>query len=146
MKIFIGKGIAPFRFGLTEDDATAIQGKPDKKYQDEYEDIFLLYNSLQITLKFEKDKNNKLGWIETNNTNFQFPEFSPWEMSQVEIITRLTQILGELPHVEDYGSYQSVTFNNSWLELQFEYEQLKHINFGVLYNDDKPVWPDATPE
>jgi len=77
-----------------EDEAISIQGKPDKKYQDEYEDIFILYNSLEITLKFEKEKDYKLGWIETNNTHVQFPEFSPWEMSQVEIITRLTQIFG----------------------------------------------------
>jgi len=141
MNLSIGHGIAPFTFGLTEDEAISIQGKPDKKYQDEYEDIFILYNALEVTLKFEKEKDFKLGWIETNNTQVQFPEFSPWKMSQVEIITRLTQILGELPHVEDYGSYQSITFNNSWLELQFEYEKLKHINFGVLLDGENPIWP-----
>jgi len=143
MKILIGNGIAPFTFGITEDEAISIQGKPDKKYQDEYEDIFILYNSLEITLKFEKDKDYKLGWIETNNTRAQFPEFSPWDMSQVDIITHLTQILGELPQVEDYGSFQSITFNNAWLELQFEYEKLKHVNFGVLFNGDVPVWPGS---
>jgi hypothetical protein len=142
MKIEIGKGVMPFTFGINEEDAISIQGKPDKKYQDEYEDTFLLYNSLEITLKFEKDNNHRLSWIETNNNSIQFSEFSPWDMSQVEIITRLTQILGELPHVEDYGSYQSITFNNSWLELQFEYDKLKHINFGVLTDSDSTLWPE----
>jgi len=143
MNISIGTGITPFIFGQTEDEVILIQGKPDKKYQDEFEDIFILYNALQITLKFEKAKNYRLGWIETNNSSIQFPEFSPWEMSLVDVITRLTQIAGELPHVEDYGSYQSITFNNSWLELQFEYEKLTQINFGVLSKDDVPLWPDA---
>jgi len=142
MNILIGYGISPFYFGITEEEAITLQGNPSKKYQDEFEDIHVLYNELEITLKFEKDKNFRLGWIETSNTNLSFPEFSPWDMSQVDIITRLTQIVGELPHVEDYGSYQSITFNNAWLELQFVYDKLKQINFGVLSKDDKPVWPE----
>jgi len=143
MKISIGSGIHHFLFGQTEQQVINSQGTPNKKFADEHGDIFLLFNSLETTLKFEKENDFKLSWIETSNMKATLPEFSPWGVSQVEIITKLTQILGELPEIEDYGDYQSMTFNNSWLELQFRYEKLKQINFGVLYNDkSEPLWPE----
>jgi len=145
MKISIGNGIHHFIFGQTEQQVINSQGTPSKKFADEYGDIFLLFNSLETTLKFEKENDFKLSWIETSNIKATFPEFSPWGVSQVEIITKLTQILGELPEIEDYGDYQSMTFNSSWLELQFRYEKLKQINFGVLYNDkSEPLWPEIS--
>ena len=143
MKISIGNGIHTFLFGQNEDNVIDNQGPPNKKFADEYGDIYILFNSLETTLKFEKENDFRLSWIETSNTNASFPEFSPWGVSQVEIITKLTQILGELPEIEDYGDFQSITFNKSWLELQFRYEKLKQINFGVLYNDkSEAIWPD----
>jgi len=145
MKISIGNGIHNFLFGQTEQQVISSQGNPNKKFSDEQGDIYLLYNSLETTLKFEKENDFKLSWIETSNMSASFPEFSPWGVSQVEIITKLTQIFGELPEIEDYGDFQSMTFNNSWIELQFRYEKLKQINFGVLYNEEsEPLWPENT--
>lgn len=144
MDISIGKGINEFIFGLTESDIIGKQGLPNKKYIDESGDLYIKYNSLETTLKFEKDNDYKLGWVETSNIKTKLLEFSPWKIQKEELIPKLTEILSEPPEVEDYGSFESVTFNNAWLEFQFEYGQLKKINFSVLYDEhNNPKWPNA---
>jgi len=144
MDISIGKGINDFVFGQTENEIISIQGKPNKKYIDEFGDIYIKYNSLEITLKFEKENDYKLGWVETSNIKTKLLEFSPWKIKKEELIPKLSQILSESPEVEDYGSFESVTYNNSWVEFQFEYGKLKQINLGVLFDDqNNPKWPNA---
>ena len=54
-----------------------------------------------------------------------------------------TKIVDKL-EVEDYGSFESYTFSDNWLELQFRYGRLDEINLGVKFgHDDKPLWPNA---
>ena len=143
MQILIGKGINDFIFGLTESEIISMHGEPDKKYTDEYGDIYIQYNPIETTLKFEKENNFKLGWLETSNINTQLYEMSPWKLPQIELISKLKEILSEPLEIEDYDSFESVLFNNSWLELQFEYGKLRQINIGVLFDaSDDPMWPN----
>jgi len=142
MEILIGKGIGNFSFGLSKNEIQLIQGKPDKIYTDDYEDVFVVYNSIKATFKIES--NNKFGWLETSNKDVTIFNISPWSIEQKELVTKITEILNETPEVEDYGSFESITFNKSWLELQFEYGKLKEINLGVLYDENNnTIWPNA---
>ena len=134
MNISIGKGIGEFTFGQTEEEIIVIQGQSNKKYTDEFGDIYVKYNSLEMTFKFEKEHDYKLGWIETSNIKTKLLDFSPWKTQKEILIPKLNEILSDTPEVEDYGSFESVTYNNSWLEFQFEYGNLKQINFGVLFD------------
>lgn len=144
MEILIGKGIGDFTFGLSKNEIQLIQGKPDKSYTDDYEDLFLVYNSIKTTFKIEKESNNKFGWLETSNNETTIFNFSPWLLEQAELVAKITEILNEAPESEDYGSFESIIFNESWLELQFEYGKLKDINLGVLYDENnKTIWPNA---
>jgi len=144
MNISIGRGINEIIFGLTENEIIDSQGQPNKKYTDELGDLYIKYNSLETTLKFEKDNDYKLCWIETSNIKAKVLEFSPWKLAKDELIPKLTKLLSEEPEVEDYGSFESVTYNKSWIEFQFEYAQLKQINFGVLLDEhNKPKWLDT---
>lgn len=144
MEIIIGKGIGNFIFGLSRNEIRLLQGKPDKVYTDDYEDIYLVYNSIKTTFKIEKENNNKFGWLETSYKESTIFNFSPWSYEQSELVEKISGILNEAPEVVDYGGFESITFNKSWLELQFEYGKLKDINLGVLYDDnDNIVWPNA---
>ncbi len=142
MQIEIGKGIGDFIFGQYEREIVEIHGKPNKKYIDEYGDIFLKYNSMETTLKFEHENEFRLSWIETSNIKMKILDFSPWKILKADLLPKLTELLSEPPQMEDYGSFESVTYNNSWMEFQFEYGLLKQINFGVLLDSDsKAKWP-----
>jgi len=99
---------------------------------------------LETTFKLEEENDYKLGWIETSSFKTKLLDISPWGIPKNDLIERLTQALGESPEVEDYGSFESFTYNNAWLELQIEYGKLKQINFGVLFDaQNKPLWPAA---
>ena len=144
MDISIGKGIDDFVFGKTESEIIETHGLPNKKYIDEFGDIYFKYNALEITLKFEKEHAYRLGWIETSNIKAKLLDYSPWTIAKQNLIPELTRILSEPPETEDYGSFESVTYNNSWIEFQFEYGKLNQINFGVLLDDNnQPKWPQA---
>jgi len=118
MDISIGKGIDDILFGQAEKDIITSLGRPNKKYFDELGDIYLKYNSLETTFKLEKENDYRLGWIETSSFKTNLLDVSPWGIPKNDLIERLTQALGESPEVEDYGSFESVTYNNAWLELQ----------------------------
>ena len=85
-----------------------------------------------------------MGWIETSNTKATIFNFSPWSMHQEKLLHKISNLIKDKKETQDYGSFESVTFIESWLELQFEYNQLKNINFGVLFDSsNNPIWPNA---
>lgn len=129
---------------MSEQDVTSLWGLPDKKYADEYGDIFAQYYTQQLVLKFEKENHHRLGWIEVYNTEARIFGELPWQKAQNEIVQTAASTLDEQPEIEDYGSFESVTFIQSWLEMQFELGRLRCINFGVLFDaNDAPIWPNT---
>jgi hypothetical protein len=144
MEIIVGERIDSVKFGLLENEVVNLFGVPNKKYTDDFGDVNLQYFNRQISLKFEKEQEYRLGWIEVYNKNAKLFNVSPWNKTKTELIEEISSILNENPEIEDYGSFESITFNNSWLELQFEMGKLKCINFGVLFDkNDKPQYPNA---
>ena len=140
MHIEIGKGLSNTLFGISEKDIINKFGRPDKVYIDEYKDKYLQYYKSQVVYKLESEYNNILGWIEVYNKNAILFGKNFFNMSQKQVIEYITNELNEEPTLDDYSSFESYTFNNNWLELQFTLGKLRNINFGYLFDEnDEPI-------
>ncbi len=50
--------------------------------------------------------------------------------------------LGHPSEYKDYGSSDTVFYEDQWLELHFQFGRLTNLNLGVLYGmDGEPIWP-----
>jgi len=142
LKITLGCGIELVSFGATETEILLSLGEPDKAYFTDGECKRLQYNKLLLELSLEPDNDNRLGWLEVHNPEVELfgSKLIGKSFAQVEVI--LKDKLSESQTIEDYGSFISVTYDDLWLELNFEFDRLTNINFGVLYGDnDTVLWP-----
>ena len=146
MEIKLGHGIDTIQFGHTEAQAVSALGVPDKIFFTDSENKRLQFNQLLIELTFEIDNDNRLGWIEVYNKSAALFGYQLIGKPMAEVLSIIKTELDSEPSVDDYGSFISVTFEKEWLELQFKFNNLTNINFGVLYSDnDQPIWP-TTPQ
>lgn len=142
MNIIPHIGLSLIPFGLTETQVIALFGFPNKSQVTESGDREIQYFQHKIELKFEAENEDRLGWIVVHNKDFQIFDTSPWVLTKDEVIELFTRELDETPNFEDYFSLESYSFDNNWVELQFEFGELHSINIGVLYDeDDSPLWP-----
>jgi len=142
MEISIGRGLNKILFGMLQKDIENLLGLPSKKYRGEFDDIYWLYNDLKITLKFEKDEEYKLGWIEVKNPNSTLFSKKLISKSTKDVIDFISGKINDEIELNDYDSFESYTFNNNWLEIQSEYGIVTQINFGYLFdNEDNPIYP-----
>lgn len=141
MIIELGKCISDIKFGMTESQIMDIWGVPDKSYIDEYESKYLQYFDKRLVLKLDLDIDYRLGWIEVYNNEAILLNKKLFDMSKQSILKFLIDQFSEEPEFEDYGAFESYTFQESWLELQFELGKLRNINFGNLFDkNDEPVF------
>jgi len=142
VKLTLGQGLDIVQFGATEQQVIALLGEPDKIYFTDADCKRVQYNVLQLEFSFEPENENRFGWVEVYNSNATLFGKQLIGTSENDVIEFLTSQLDTKPTYEDYGSFVSYTYDNEWLELQFEFGRLRNINFGVLYSDkDAPVWP-----
>ncbi|WP_010605283.1 hypothetical protein [Pseudoalteromonas maricaloris] len=142
MEITLGYGIDSILFGLTEQQVIAALGKPDKTFFTDEENKRLQFNELLLELSFESENAHRLGWIEVHNKNVTIFGHQLIGKAMAEVVSILRAELDTEPTIDDYGSFISVTFEKEWLELQFSFNKLTNINFGVLYGkNDEPEWP-----
>ena len=142
MEIKIGTGVDNICFGLTENEALKLLGKPDKIYSTDCGCHRLQFNEKLIELSFEPENDYRLGWIEVHNPQAVLFKKMLIGLPEHDVALHLIDYLSEQFEVTDYGSFSSHEYKNEWLELQYEFGRLRCINLGVLYGgDDKPVWP-----
>jgi len=142
LDIKLGYGIDSILFGLTEQQVIASVGNPDKTFFTDEENKRLQFNELLLELSFETENDHRLGWIEVHNKNVTILGHQLIGKSMPEVLSILCTELDTEPAIDDYGSFVSVTFEKEWLELQFSFNKLTNINFGVLYGkNDEPQWP-----
>ena len=142
MKIKIGIGVDNICFGLTENEALKLLGKPDKLYSTDCGCRRLQFNEKLIELSFEPENDYRVGWIEVHNPQAVLFKKMLIGLPEHDVALYLIDYLSEQSVVTDYGSFSSHEYKNEWLELQYEFGRLRSINLGVLYGgDDKPVWP-----
>lgn len=144
MDIKLGYGIDSILFGHTEQQVIASIGNPDKTFFTDEENKRLQFNDLLLELSFEAENDHRLGWIEVHNKNVSILGRQLIGKSMPEVLSILRTELGTEPAIDDYGSFISVTFEKEWLELQFSFNKLTNINFGVLYGkNNEPEWPST---
>lgn len=144
MDILPGLGIDLIKFGLTEEQVIRVLGYPSKTYFTDSGCKRLQFNDLKIELSFEPDNENLFGWLEIYCPNARLFNNQLIGKEIEYVVSLLKAKFNEEPKIDDYGSFLSVTFENHWIELQFEFGLLKNINLGVLYNEaDEPQWPNS---
>ncbi|HJU38502.1 MAG TPA: hypothetical protein VJ724_02945 [Tahibacter sp.] len=142
MEIIPGIGLDTLPFGMTKSEVFARLGFPNKSFLMESDSRAVQYFALRLELKFESGNDARLGWMEVHNRDSTMLGISPWRMPRSELVALLTGTFGEEPRLNDYGSFESVTFRDYWVELQYELGELSSINFGVRYDDNgEPIWP-----
>ena len=142
MEILLGTGIGKLLFGFTEAEAVETLGVADKSFKTDLGCQRLQFNQAMLDLSFEPENEGLLGWIEVHHqgaTLFGHPLIGK---SKETVLDLLIIQLGSPSEVEDYDSFETVFYEEQWLELQFRFGKLSNLNFGVLYNkDDEPIWP-----
>ena len=128
---------------MSEDRCKEVLGEPDKRYLTDKNCKRLQFNSSMLELSFEPSNELRLGWIEVRSSVARLNGTEIIGMSQQEACDIANYLFGEKPISEDYGSFISTTYEDHWVELQFEFGLLRSINLGVLFDEnDDPVWPD----
>jgi hypothetical protein len=142
LKIKLGEGIGPVKFGITKSKAIKILGEPDKVFETDGDCERLQFNDKLIELSFEPDNDGLLGWIEVHNPMAELFGLKLLGKKKSDVTALLNDSLKYSPETDDYGSMVSLSYDDHWLELQFEFDRLTCINFGVLYDEsESPIWP-----
>lgn len=140
MELRIGQGLGEMVFGMREKDLANVLGKPDKAY-DEETHRELQYNRLRCTAWLDPDDDHRLNWIVCDHPDVEIFGARLMGKPKDEVLDHLAKHLDEDVEFEDHGSFESHLFEESWLELQFEYGVLFSVRFGSLFDDnDDPIW------
>jgi hypothetical protein len=141
MEILLAKGLDNIRFGLTEVEVTRQWGEPDKAYLLD-ESKRLQFFELQVEFSFEFEHENRLGWIEVHNPEATLFGQKLIGVRREKVLSIISSHITDEPEIDDYGHSESYFYENCWLELQFEFDRLRAINFGFLWRDDDTSdWP-----
>ena len=133
MHIEFGRSLDNILFGMTESEIIAALGAPDKTILAESGNRDLFYYSQKLILKIEPSNGGRLGWISVRNRQARLADLDPWTMQRSALLEHLAQELAEPYAFEDYGELESVSFERSWVELQYELGELVAVNFGIRY-------------
>ena len=142
MEIKLGEGIGPVQFGITKSEAIKILGEPNKVFETDEDCQRFQFDENLVELLFESENDGLLGWIEVHNPNAELFGMKLLGKKKLDVTAFLNGHLGYSPETDDYGSMESLSYDDHWLELQFEFNRLNCINFGVLYDkSESPIWP-----
>ncbi|WP_188365474.1 hypothetical protein [Marinicella pacifica] len=144
MEIIPGVGADIIQFGFTENEVVTLLGEPNKAFSTDEGCKRLQFNELRLELSFEPENENRLGWIEFHNPTVALGGRQLIGKSQQEVLLFVSELLGEEPELEDFGSFLSVSYSENWVELQFQFDRLDCINIGVIYDEaGNPKWPSS---
>ena len=146
MKIIPEYGTDQILFGSTKQDCIKTYGPPTKEVIDDSGDINLYYFDLGLALKLEQENNGLVGWIQVSNPRVSLLGIKPIGQKASVIIEQLKQTLGSNIEEQNLDDWQSIVFEDYWLEIQVSLGFIQQVNFGVLYDEeDKPKWPKNKP-
>lgn len=126
-------GMDKLLFGMKQKDVELIYGKPDNQFEDEDNNIILLYNALKIRLTFYEDEDFKLGYIITSNLDAML-------LGNKIIQKNVHEIVASLPfktwEEEAFDSTINHFNESNWLTLQSEYNEIIRVEIGANINDN----------
>lgn len=140
LEIEVGVGIGPIKFGLKKDEIVSLLGEPDKTFVD-YECLIFQFDDLRMQLQFEEDT-PRLGWVVCHNLSAKVFGQKIFAKPKLEVLALFESQNHKVTETDDYSSFESTSFDDIQVELQFRYGVLESLNFGVLFNDDdERIWP-----
>ena len=133
MKLNPKNGIDSLLFGMKQQDVTALYGAPDKKFEDDDNNIIFLYNQQKLRLTFYEDEDFRLGYIITSNENATV-------LDKKVIGCNVKSLIADLPfkswEKEDFDSTENHFNESNWLTLQSEFDVVIRIELGAIIKDN----------
>lgn len=133
MKLNPKNGIDSLLFGMKQQDVTALYGAPDKKFEDDDNNIIFLYNLQKLRLTFYEDEDFRLGYIITSNENVTL-------LDKKVIGCNVKSLIADLPfkswEKEDFDSTENHFNESNWLTLQSEFDVVIRIELGAIIKDN----------
>jgi len=127
---------------MTESQVIASLGQPTKQHTADDGDKVFCYHDLGIAVEFEPTNEGRLGWMSIVSPHAELWGRRVLNRRRAELEPFVDQHLSESKSEDDFGSWTSLTWDDSWLELQFTLDHLSQINLGVPYGEDNaPIWP-----
>jgi hypothetical protein len=133
MKLNPKNGIDSLLFGMKQQDVTALYGAPNKKFEDDDNNIIFLYNQQKLRLTFYEDEDFRLGYIITSNENATL-------LDKKVIGCNVKSLIADLPfkswEKEDFDSTENHFNESNWLTLQSEFDVVIRIELGAIIKDN----------
>ena len=131
MKISPKSGIDKLLFGMKRSDVEKLYGKPNRSFEDDDQNIILLYNEPKLRLTFYADEDFRLGYVISAN-------------GQLEIFGH--RVIGadverlKLDLQKQIKGWETETFDmtenhfneENWLILQAEFGVVTKVELGVV--------------
>ena len=141
MKINLKNGIDKLIFGMKQNDVVAIYGKPNKNYNDEDDNLILVYNDLKMRMTFYKDEDFKLGYLVASSPNLElfgnkimFRKIADVKKDLAQKgITKFTQ--------EEFDTFENYFNEENWVIFQTEFDEVVKFEIGAIINNkDEFEW------
>jgi hypothetical protein len=145
LKLEPGQGIGLVRFGMSEAEVIAACGPADKAYTDDTV-RHLVYFEKRLDLWFDTESHHRLEWVSCSHPDIELEGARVIGSSGEDALRMVQKCLPEQDvELTDYGSFESHMFEESWIELQIEFGQVRSVSWGHFFDiEDKPVWPKRT--
>lgn len=146
MEIRFGKGLQPdIWFGVDAEFLSERFGPPDRAYEmerdeDEGRRDELVYNSLQTCFRLYE---GRLGWVQTSNPDLLLFGQRIMGESPSLVVELLAKAGFGKPEITEYDTFASAFWDSIWLEVQYVYDRIRDVNFGLLIDEDSDeyTWP-----
>lgn len=136
MIINLKNGVGQLLFGMKQKDVESLLGNPDKKFQDEDQNMIYIYNREKLRLTFYEDEAFRLGYIITSNHDSLVLEHKVIGSNIEETIAKLPFKNWETEAFDSTINY----FNESnWLTFQTEFDEIIRIELGAIINDKDEI-------
>jgi hypothetical protein len=139
-------GLGALKFGMKKEELIEILGEPDQVFRDPISDddhTLMEWNALKLRLTIYEDEGGRFGYIRTKNPNITYNGHTiiGHPMSVLNQFA-FTKISAEWS-ITGYGSWISYFYEDYWMSLNVEYDEVYEIEMGVSFkNDDEFDWPD----
>jgi hypothetical protein len=141
MEIKLKFGIEKLLFGMQQKDVEAIYGKPTFDYKDEEKNTVYVYDALKMRLTFYQDENFKLGYITSTNPNLSLFSNNIIGQNWETIKDLLADNKLVKPEVETVDGVSQFFYEDYWLFLHVEYNEVVKIEVGAVFNrNDEFDW------
>ena len=143
MDIAVGVGLGGLIFGMAMVDVIRVVGEPDKALDiEETGTVEYFFNSAMLTVRFSEEDGDRMSSIEVFDPEVRLFNTRLIGRRRQEILNILRAHGCAYLEDEDYDSFQTVFCETIWSTFYFEFDRLRSVLFGPLFNQDGEfIWP-----